>query len=144
VLTQVNLSYQEYQIALDDYGVTKQIDDVQQQIRVASRNISAANAQSEADRVRRELAAMVSELSFDRSVSQVHTALVNLYSSVGVDLVPASVQTDDLAALSQQIDRAISGWEAGEMPQVDLALQAPAATPQPVAVASTGTGTAAH
>ena len=152
VLTQVNLSYQEYQIALDDYGVTKQIDDVQQQIRVASRNISAANAQSEADRVRRELAAMVSELSFDRSVSQVHTALVNLYSSVGVDLVPASVQTDDLAALSQQINRAISGWEAGEMPQVDLALQAPAATPQPVAaatpqpvaVASTGTGTAAH
>lgn len=152
VLTQVNLSYQEYQVALDDYGVTKQIDDVQQQIRVASRNISAANAQSEADRVRRELAAMVSELSYDRSVAQVHTALVNLYSSVGVDLVPASVQTDDLAALSQQINRAIAGWEAGEMPQVDLALQAPAATPQPVAaatpqpvaVASTGTGTAAH
>jgi outer membrane protein TolC len=152
VLTQVNLSYQEYQVALDDYGVTKQIDDVQQQIRVASRNISTANAQSEADRVRRELAAMVSELSYDRSVSQVHTALVNLYSSVGVDLVPASVQTDDLAALSQQINRAIAGWEAGEMPQVDLAMQAPAATPQPVAaaaprpvaVASTGTGIAAH
>jgi outer membrane protein TolC len=152
VLTQVNLSYQEYQVALDDYGVTKQIDDVQQQIRVASRNISAANAQSEADRVRRELAAMVSELSYDRSVAQVHTALVNLYSSVGVDLVPASVQTDDLAALSQQINRAIAGWEAGEMPQVDLAQQAPAATPQPVAaatpqpvaVASTGTGTVAH
>jgi outer membrane protein TolC len=152
VLTQVNLSYQEYQIALDDYGTTKQIDDVQQQIGVASRNISAANAQSEADRVRRELAAMVSELSYDRSVSQVHTALVNLYASVGVDLVPASVQTDDLAALSQQINRAISGWEAGEMPQMEVALQAPAAPPQPVAaaapqpmaVASTGTGTAAH
>jgi outer membrane protein TolC len=152
VLTQVNLSYQEYQVALDDYGVTKQIDDVQQQIRVASRNISAANAQSEADRVRRELASMVSELSYDRSVSQVHTALVNLYSSVGVDLVPASVQTNDLSALSQQIARAISGWEAGELPQMDVALQAPAPapqpvaaiTPQPVAVASTETGTAAH
>jgi len=144
VLTQINLAYQEYQTALDDYGTTKQIDDVQRQIMVASKNISAADAQSEADRVRRELGAMVSELSYDRSMAVVHTALVNLYNSVGVDLVPASVNTDDLGALSQQVARGIAGWEAGQMPQMDVVLAIPAPAPKPIAVASTGTEATAH
>jgi outer membrane protein TolC len=120
VLTQVNLSYQEYLTSLEDYDNSRQVDEVQQQIRVASKNISAANAQSEADRVRRELASMVSELAYDRSVAQVHTALVNLYTAVGVDLVSPTVQTDDLATLSQHVASAIAGWEAGEMPKTDL------------------------
>lgn len=139
VLTQVNLAYQEYRIALDDYGITKQIDDVQQQILVASKNAAAANAQSEAEGIRRQLASMVAELSYDRSVAQVHTSLVNLYTSVGIDLVPASVQTDDLPALSQQVGRAIAGWEAGELPQDTLPVAlTPAKEQQKVADASTG------
>ena len=142
MLTQVNLSYQEYLTSLEDYDNSRQVDEVQQQIRVASKNISAANAQSEADRVRRELASMVSELAYDRSVSQVHTALVNLYTAVGVDLVSPTVQTDDLATLSQHVASAIAGWEAGELPKTDIpvALQGDIGNKAavPVAVASTG------
>ena len=88
VLTQINLSYQEYLAASADLGIAKQSDDVEQQIHVASNNASAAKTQSDADRVRRELATMVAELGYDRSIAQVHTALVNLYTAVGVDLVP--------------------------------------------------------
>jgi len=120
ILTQVNLSYQEYLAASQDLGISKQIDDVQQQIHVASTNASTAKTQSDADRVRRELATMVAELGYDRSIAQVHSALVNLYTAVGVDLVPPSVETDDLNALSQHVDRAISGWEAGQLPDAEL------------------------
>jgi outer membrane protein TolC len=145
VLTQINLSYQEYLAALEDFGTSKQIDEVQQQIRVASRNISAADAQSEAERIRRELASMVAELSYDRSVAQVHTALVNLYTAVGVDLVPPTIQTDDLGVLSQHVGTAIAGWEAGEMPKtsIPVALQTgPGADAKPaLALASAGSTT---
>jgi outer membrane protein TolC len=128
VLTQVNLSYQEYLAASQDLGISKQIDDVQQQIHVASTNASTAKTQSDADRVRRELATMVAELGYDRSIAQVHSALVNLYTAVGVDLVPPSVETDDLPALSQHVGLAIAGWEAGKLPDADLPAPAPTAT----------------
>lgn len=144
ILTQVNLSYQEYLAASQDLGISKQIDDVQQQIHVASNNASAAKTQSDADRVRRELATMVAELGYDRSIAQVHSALVNLYTAVGVDLVPPSVETDDLAALSQHVGLAISGWEAGKLPDADIPPPPPVATsdaapvkPAAVSVAST-------
>ncbi|HLZ67438.1 MAG TPA: TolC family protein [Aliidongia sp.] len=128
VLTQINLSYQEYLAASADLGIAKQSDDVEQQIHVASNNASAAKTQSDADRVRRELATMVAELGYDRSIAQVHTALVNLYTAVGVDLVPPSVDTDDLAALSQHVSTAIAGWEAGKLPDAEPPAAAPIAT----------------
>ena len=133
VLTQVNLSYQEYLAASQDLGISKQIDDVQQQIEVASNNASVAKTQSDADHVRRELATMVAELGYDRSIAQVHSALVNLYTAVGVDLVPPSVETDDLGVLSQRVGTAISGWEAGKLPDVELPAIPPAAPDAPVA-----------
>ena len=133
VLTQVNLSYQEYLAASQDLGISKQIDAVQQQIEVASNNASVAKTQSDADHVRRELATMVAELGYDRSIAQVHSALVNLYTAVGVDLVPPSVDTDDLSVLSQRVGTAISGWEAGKLPDAELPAPPPATPDAPAA-----------
>jgi hypothetical protein len=124
VLTQVNLSYQEYLAAVEDLDIAKQINDVEQQIRVASANEAKAQEESEADRIRRDLASMVAEFSYDRTIAQVHTALTNLYTSVGVDLVPPSADTDDLAKLSERVKAAIAGWEAGQLPDVAMVLPA--------------------
>jgi outer membrane protein TolC len=137
VLTQVNLSYQEYLAAAQDLDIAKQINDVEQKIRVASANASRAEEESEADRVRRELASMVSEFTYDRTVAAVHTALTNLYTSVGVDLVPPNAETDDLPSLSLRVEKAIAGWEAGQLP--DLSMVIPADTtgaPTPAQIGS--------
>lgn len=138
VLTQVNLSYQEYLAAAEDLDIAKQIDDVEQKIRVASANASKAQEESEADRVRRELASMVSEFTYDRSIAQVHTALTNLYTSVGVDLVPPSADTEDLPTLTNRVKTAIAGWEAGQLP--DIAAIAPAPRPGAAAAAAPASG----
>jgi hypothetical protein len=147
VLTQVNLSYQEYLAAAQDLDIAKQIDDVEQKIRVASANASRAEEESEADRVRRELASMVSEFTYDRTVAQVHTALTNLYTSVGVDLVPPNADTDDLSTLSRSVKSAIAGWEAGQLPELSMAMPAAAAAQvgsagAPDAAPATATATA--
>ena len=134
VLTQVNLSYQDYLASAQELDIAKQIDDVEQKIRVASANASQAQEESEADRVRRELASMVSEFTYDRSIAQVHTALTNLYTSVGVDLVPPNADTDDLPTLSRRVKAAIAGWEAGKLPELAMLTLAPAATPTGAAV----------
>jgi hypothetical protein len=134
VLTQVNLSYQDYLASAQELDIAKQIDDVEQKIRVASANASQAQEESEADRVRRELASMVSEFTYDRSIAQVHTALTNLYTSVGVDLVPPNADTDDLPTLSRRVKAAIAGWEAGKLPELAMLKPAPATTPAGAAV----------
>ena len=134
VLTQVNLSYQDYLASAQELDIAKQIDDVEQKIRVASANASQAQEESEADRVRRELASMVSEFTYDRSIAQVHTALTNLYTSVGVDLVPPNADTDDLPTLSRRVKEAISGWEAGKLPELAMMTPAPLTPPTGAAV----------
>jgi outer membrane protein TolC len=134
VLTQVNLSYQDYLASAQELDIAKQIDDVEQKIRVASANASQAQEESEADRVRRELASMVSEFTYDRSIAQVHTALTNLYTSVGVDLVPPNADTDDLPTWSRRVKEAIAGWEAGKLPELAMLTPAPATTPTGAAV----------
>ncbi|MGN6316042.1 TolC family protein [Trinickia sp.] len=136
VLTQVNLSYQQYLASVEDLDIAKQINDVEQQIRVASANEASAQEESEADRIRRDLASMVAEFSYDRTIAQVHTALTNLYTSVGVDLVPPNADTDDLAQLSARVKSAIAGWEAGQLPDVALALPAASTLGAPAAAAS--------
>lgn len=152
VLTQVNLSYQEYLAAAEDLDIAQQINDVEQKIRVASANASRAQEESEADRVRRDLATMVAEFTYDRTIAQVHTALTNLYTSVGVDLVPPNADTQDLATLSKRVKTAIAGWEAGQLPDVALvspptavpvAAAAPSATPNAAPNAATKAAPAA-
>jgi hypothetical protein len=134
VLTQVNLSYQEFLAAAQDLDIARQINDVEQQIRVASANAARAQEEAEADRVRRELATMVAEFTYDRTIAQVHTALTNLYTSVGVDLVPPNADTEDLTTLSEHVKSAIAGWEAGQLPDVAM-MSLPAPKPGPAGAA---------
>jgi hypothetical protein len=109
---------------VEDLDIAKQINDVEQQIRIASANEAQAQEESEADRIRRDLASMVAEFSYDRTIAQVHTALTNLYTSVGVDLVPPNADTEDLGKLSERVKGAIAGWEAGQLPDIAVALPA--------------------
>jgi outer membrane protein TolC len=117
VMTQVNLSYVEYFATLDDYKTANDIHMVQQKIRKASIDATNANIQSEAESVRRDLAAMVALLQREQAISQAHSSLINLYSAVGADLVPPNADLDELPAMTANINRAIAGWWAGKLPE---------------------------
>ncbi len=118
VITQVNLSYQEYLSALNELDTTQQIDQVERQIAQVSAEANSASAQSAAEGVRRRLAAMAAELEYARANSLVHTALVNVYTAAGVDLVPPNADLEDLPTLSQHVRGAIADWEAGHLPSL--------------------------
>lgn len=129
VLTQVNLSYQEFLSAQEDLDTAQQIVDVQGEITTASHNAALAQSQPESERIRRDLSSLIAELSRDRALSTVHSALASLYISAGVDLVPPSVDnTADLEKLSSDVSQAIAGLEAGELPKAEIP-PTPAADP---------------
>ena len=124
LLTQVNLSYQQYLNALDDLKTAQQIAAVGVQMERVTRNASAAGAQSESDAVRHQLTALVVRLERDRAMARTHTALAGIYSAVGIDLVPPTADLNDLPILTRQIDGTIRAWAAGRMPAADTLAEA--------------------
>lgn len=128
VLTQCNLGYQEYLSALDDLATATQVDSIERQIERASANAAAAEAQSEADRVRYQLAAMVADYNRARAEGEAYSALSNIYTAVGVDLVPPDVDLNDLGKLTGAVSVSLQRWEAGELPPAILPAPQQAAT----------------
>jgi outer membrane protein TolC len=115
---QVNLSVQEYVNALSSYRTAEQVDAVGRQIATVADDVTQAGAQSESDRIRRQMTVLTTRIGRDRALARVHTALADIYSSVGADLVPAGAEFDDLATLTAHVAAAIRDWQRGRMPEL--------------------------
>jgi len=126
VLSQINLSIQEYANALDNYGTARRVDAVGQQIATVANDVTVAGVQSEADRIRRHLTVVSTRITRDRALSRVHIALASMYSAVGADLVPAGAEFDDLPTLINNVETAIAGWQQGRLPELPPAMAAAA------------------
>ena len=120
VLSQVNLAFQQYRNAADEMRTAREVFDVERKIARAAMAASAADSLSDAERVRQELALALSELNYYHSVIKTRTALVNLYISCGVDLVPPTLEIDDVAQATEGVNRTIAPWVAGRPPEVVL------------------------
>ncbi len=118
VLTQVNLSMQEYQNAVDDLNTAAELDKLQRDLSDATAGAADAEAQSQAARVRRELGAMAADFERGRALADAYTALANLYIATGVDLVSPDVDISDLDKLTVSVRQAIAPWTHGEMPRL--------------------------
>jgi outer membrane protein TolC len=120
ILSQVNLSFQQYRNAADDMRTARDVFEVERRIGRASAAASAADSLSDAERMRQELALALSELNYYHSVIKTRSSLVNLYISCGVDLVPPSLDIDDLDKATEGVGRTIGPWVAGRPPEVVL------------------------
>ena len=120
ILAQINLSAQKYVTAVDFLKSSRQINDVSLQMEQLAISASAAGAQSEANRVRHQMAALLGQLEYSRSLAHTHQALATLYASIGVDLVPANADIQDLKHLTAQVEHSIALWENGRLPDLTL------------------------
>lgn len=135
VLTQVNVSFQQYMRALENYDTAQEIAAVEARIAKAVTDAGLADAEPEFERIRRGLTAVAAELDRDRSFSDLQASLANLYTSVGLDPVPASVETVELPKLTEMVRTSLIDLDAGRLPGL------PAAEPEkttPVAAVTTG------
>ena len=117
VLTQVNLSVQEYQNAIDDLNTASELNTLQRDLSDATAGAAEAQAQPETVRVRRALGAMAADFERGRALADAYTALANLYLATGEDLVAPDVDISDLDKLTEAVRVAITPWTHGEMPR---------------------------
>lgn len=128
VITQINLSYQQFIAAIDDLAIATQIDDVERQLAEVTASATEAEAQTEADKVRQALSSMAADYDRGRALGDVYTALATLYTDVGIDLVPPDVDVTNLDDLTKKVEVAIRSWENGELPPVAVTPAATAGT----------------
>ena len=114
VLTQINLSVQDYQNAVDELNATIEMDKLQQDLIISLAKV--AGAKSEAARIRRELGAITASYEHGRALTDAYTALANLYVAAGEDLVTPDVDISDLNRLIVAVRVAIARWTHGQMP----------------------------
>ncbi|AWK89145.1 TolC family protein [Azospirillum thermophilum] len=126
VLTQVNVSYQQYVRSVETYDTALEIARVEGRISKAANDGGLAQAEPEFERIRRGLSSVAAELDRDRAFTELQTSLGNLYTAVGLDPVPASVETEDLSKLVVVVKDALDHLDKGQLPRLEGAPDSPA------------------
>jgi outer membrane protein TolC len=123
VLTQVRVGVQRYGLALSE------LEFAEESLRVDQRLLSFAQAaaktqfDSELEVIRSEARALLAEYQRYASYSNAQAAWGRLYTSVGLDVLPQSIDNHDIKTLSLGIEQTMAAWQS-------LMFQA-SASPQP-------------
>ncbi|MFD2264143.1 TolC family protein [Lacibacterium aquatile] len=131
VVTQVNLAIQSHRIARKDYERAQLVDELEQSALAEAGKAVQARTATDLSKVRAELAALSSQMALYNSYAELQRSLSQIESSVGIDPLPASVPTDDLAALRDAIEQRLAQplpdrlrthlWDTGVLPKPEVA-----------------------
>jgi len=117
-LVQINIGYQQYLKALDGYQSANDLSKIDESLFKAVTDNTEVDAGSELDRIHAATAALASQLEKEQSMSEVYTALGNIYSSIGLDPVTGMIEHVTVRTLSVQLEKTLSRWYAGDLPKL--------------------------
>lgn len=112
VLTQVHVAQTDLSAKRRQFELLKQMNDVDQQILEHTRNAANANAVGKLNEIRAAAGAMMAELRLYQSYGELESAYGQLLATLGLDPVPDTVKSHDLAALEQAISEEQQHWDA--------------------------------
>lgn len=120
VITQVHLAFQEYMMAKHQFHLTDKLDRVNQKIAKHIDSAASNSAKSELERIHFTTDALMSKLQRLESYALIQSALGKIFVSLGLDLLPTSVQGHDLKTLTHAIETLDNKWLSGEFPTVQV------------------------
>ena len=111
VLTQVHVARTELAAKRRQFELLKEMNDVDQQILEHTRNAANANAIGKLNEIRAAAGAMMTELRLYESYGDLESSYGQLLATLGLDPVPDTVQSHDLAALERAIAEEQKHWD---------------------------------
>ena len=124
-LVQINIGYQQYLKALDNYQNSSALSKVDQSIFKAITDNTEVDAGSELDRIHAATSALASQLEKEQSLSEVYAALGNIYSSIGLDPATGVIEHVTVRTLAVQLEKTLNRWYVGELPKLPEVSAAP-------------------
>ena len=129
VLSQVYVSYLNYQNARDSFQTAQEFASIETRILDQFRAAGQVARVGELAVIQAELNELVGDLRRDLAYADMHNALGQLFLSVGADPLPPTMDRTDLAALARMIEATETQWLNGQI----MVGQAPGSTPRDAA-----------
>ncbi|MDO9270247.1 MAG: TolC family protein [Methylobacter sp.] len=120
-LVQINIGYQQYLKAMDSYQSAKELSKVDESLFKAVTDNTEVDAGSELDRIHAATAALASQLEKEQSMSDVYTALGNIYASIGLNPDTGVIEHVTVRALSVKLEKTLNSWYTGSLPKLPVA-----------------------
>jgi outer membrane protein TolC len=106
VLTQVHVAYRDYLGRKHQYERNADMFDVDQRILMHTRNAANSTTDSRLQEIRAGASALMSELRQYQSYGALQSSYGQILATMGVDLLPKTLPSDELAVLSQAVKQA--------------------------------------
>jgi hypothetical protein len=111
VLTQVRVGTQRYGLARMEYEMSDQSAKVDERLLNYTRSAVKTNAEGELELIRSEARALLTEYQRHASYSQAQAAWGRVYNSIGLDVLPKTLDNTSVSGLSQSIKSTMSEWQ---------------------------------
>jgi len=111
VLTQVRVGIQRYGLSLQELKFADESLQVDQRLLNYARAASKTRFDSELEVIRTEARALLGEYQRYAAYSNAQAAWGRLYNSVGLDILPETVQSHDVKTLAQAMEDNMAQWQ---------------------------------
>jgi len=112
VLTQVRVAVERYKLAVYDHRIAAESARVDDRLASIARSGSDNRIVSGLETLRRRARSLVSRFDEAASYASAQSSYGRILDSVGIDLMPETVQDDDLATLAQAIQESLRAGES--------------------------------
>lgn len=116
-VAQINIAKQQYDRALEARRDAVKAQRIEERIAKAVGGGAAQGAKSELDDIRTKTQAIAARLDADRSLAEVHTALANVYFSMGLDLYEGDVNAVEPGELAKALGKTLDDWRNERFPE---------------------------
>jgi outer membrane protein TolC len=112
VLTQVRVGVQRYGLALAELQLADESLRVDQHLLKYARSAVQAKFDSELEVIRSEARALLAEYQRYASYSNAQAAWGRLYNSIGLDVLPETIDNKDIQTLADSMKKTVNEWQS--------------------------------
>jgi len=110
VMTQVNLAKIRFDVAKQDYGLSRALLKVEHGLEKHARAAQQADSSNDLNVFKSRAQLLLARMNHLSSYAELQNAMGRILHSLGIDPVPADAASDDAAALAGQIKERLDTW----------------------------------
>jgi len=111
VMAQVHIAYQRYALATEEYRITRELTDVDEDLTAQMQAEQTAGRVTELALIQTATNAMVSRVRSRLAYAELQNATGRIYTSLGIDLMPETVASLDVKTLARSLEESWATWE---------------------------------
>ena len=111
VLTQVHVGVQRYDLSLEELKLAEESLRVDQSLLKYARSAALSRFDSELEVIRAEARALLAEYQRYVAYSNAQAAWGRVYNSVGLDVLPQTIEGHDVSTLAESMEQTMDSWQ---------------------------------